>query len=165
MPSDPAAPVPYAPSPAEPPVTTAEATTTVAEIAGRLRIAAGRMAHETSAQSKLDGMTPSRLAALAVLQSDGPMRVGALAERAGISAPTTSRLVDCLEERGLILRTCDPDDHRAIRVSLSPEGEAALHDVRELGAGLLAGRIAELDPQTRAVLAAALPVIERLAGG
>lgn len=141
------------------------AATTVAEIAGRLRIAAGQMARETSAQSKLDGMTPSRLAALAVLQTGGPMRVGALAERAGISAPTTSRLVDCLEARGLIVRTTDPDDHRAIRVSLSAEGEAALHDVRELGAGLLAGRIAELDAAARAALEAALPVIEELAAG
>ena len=147
-------------------MSTAEAaTTTVAEIAGRLRIAAGRMARETSAQSKLDGMTPSRLAALAVLQSDGPMRVGALAERAGISAPTTSRLVDCLEERGLIVRTSDPDDHRAIRVSLSPEGEAALYAVRELGAGLLATRIGDLSPDARSALMAALPVIEELAAG
>jgi DNA-binding MarR family transcriptional regulator len=146
-------------------MSTAEATTTVAEIAGRLRIAAGRMARETSAQSRLDGMTPSRLAALAVLQTAGPMRVGALAERAGISAPTTSRLVDCLEERGLIVRTSDPDDHRAIRVSLSPEGEAALSGVRELGAGLLATRIADLTPEALAVLVAALPVIEELAAG
>ncbi|MBN9101374.1 MULTISPECIES: MarR family transcriptional regulator [unclassified Pseudonocardia] len=146
-------------------MSTAEATTTVAEIAGRLRIAAGRMARETSAQSRLDGMTPSRLAALAVLQTAGPMRVGALAERAGISAPTTSRLVDCLEERGLIVRTSDPDDHRAIRVSLSPEGEAALSGVRELGAGLLAARIADLTPEALAVLVAALPVIEELAAG
>ena len=147
-------------------MSTAEAApTTVAEIAGRLRIAAGRMARGASAQSKLDGMTPSRLATLAVLQTDGPMRVGALAERAGISAPTTSRLVDCLEERGLIVRTCDPDDHRAIRVSLSPEGEAALSGVRELGAGLLATRSGDLTPDALAVLTAALPVIEELAAG
>jgi len=146
-------------------MTTAEATTTVAEIAGRLRIAAGRMARETGAQSKLDGMTPSRLAALAVLETDGPMRVGALAERAGISAPTTSRLVDCLEERGLIVRTADPDDHRAIRVSLSAHGAEALLGVRELGSGLLAVRISDLDPAAQAVLVAALPVIEGLAAG
>lgn len=146
-------------------MTTGTAPTTVAEIAGRLRIAAGRMARETNAQSRLDGMTPSRLAALAVLQTDGPMRVGALAERAGISAPTTSRLVDCLEERGLIVRTSDPDDHRAIRVSLSPEGEAALGGVRALGAGLLATRIGALTPDARDVLVAALPVIEELASG
>lgn len=137
----------------------------VVEIAGRLRIAAGRMARGAIAQSRLDGMTPSRLATLAVLEADGPMRAGALAERAGISAPTTSRLVDCLEDRGLIVRATDPDDHRAIRVSLSPAGAAALHGVRELEAGLLAARIADLDPAARAALLAALPVIEQLAAG
>lgn len=47
-------------------------------------------------------MTPNRLAARAVLDADGPMRIGALVERVGISAPTTSRLMDCLAERGLI---------------------------------------------------------------
>lgn len=134
------------------------------ELAGRLRIAAGRLARETGAQSRLDGMTPSRLAALSVLESDGPLRVGALADRVGISAPTTSRLVDCLEERGLIVRAADPDDHRAIRVSLSADGEAGLNAVRELGAGLLALRITDLDPAARAALAAALPVLEELAG-
>ncbi|MDT7704917.1 MAG: hypothetical protein QOG20_524 [Pseudonocardiales bacterium] len=140
-------------------------TDCAAELAGRLRIAAGRLAREAGAQSRLDGMTPSRLAALAVLDSDGPLRVGALAERVGISAPTTSRLVDCLEGRGLIVRTADPDDHRAIRVSLSAEGAAGLHAVRELGAGLLADRIVDLDPHAVALLTAALPVLEELAAG
>jgi DNA-binding MarR family transcriptional regulator len=144
---------------------TADAPTTVAETAGRLRIAAGRIARETGAQSRLDGMTPSRLVALAVLEAHGPMRVGALAERVGISAPTTSRLVDCLVERELIVRTDDPDDHRATRVGLSPAGETALHDVRERGAGVLAARIAGLPLESQAVLAAALPVIEALAAG
>ncbi len=132
------------------------------ELAGRLRIAAGRLAREATAAGRHDGMTPSRLAALAVLAEYGPLRVGALAERVGISAPTTSRLVDCLEERGLIVRTTDPDDHRAIRVSLSAGGAAGLYSVRELGTGLLAERISRLTPEGLAALAAALPVLEEL---
>ncbi len=132
----------------------------VADIAGRLRIAAGRLAREATTHA--EGITPSRLAAMSVLDRCGPLRVGALAEKVGISAPTVSRLVDCLAERGLVVRTADPDDHRAIRISLSPAGAAALHSVRELGASLLAERISELDPAALAVLAAALPVLEDL---
>jgi DNA-binding MarR family transcriptional regulator len=134
----------------------------VAELAGRLRIAAGRLARDSVEQTRLDGMTPIRLAALAVLQSDGPLRIGALAERVGISAPTTSRLVDLLEERGHIVRTTDPEDHRCIRVSLSPQGEAGLTAVRELRTGRLAERIMQLDPAALAALAAAMPVLEEL---
>ncbi|MFC4948924.1 MarR family winged helix-turn-helix transcriptional regulator [Pseudonocardia sp. GCM10023141] len=147
--------------------TTTDATAgpTVAELAGRLRIAAGRLSREAGVQSKLDGMTPTRLAALAVLESDGALRVGELAERVGISAPTTSRLIECLDERGFIERTADPRDHRAVRVNLSAEGAAGLHAVRELGTGLIAERIDGLDPGARAVLAAALPVLEAIANG
>ncbi len=132
----------------------------VADIAGRLRIAAGRLTREASTHG--DGITPSRLAAMSVLDRCGPLRVGALAEKAGISAPTTSRLVDCLAERGLVLRTTDPDDHRATRISLSPSGAAALHSVGELGVSLLADRIGDLGEGDLAALAAALPVLERL---
>lgn len=133
---------------------------TVADIAGRLRIAAGRLAREASAHG--EGITPSRLAAMSVLDRCGPLRVGALAGCVGISAPTASRLVDCLAERGLIVRTADPDDHRAVRISLSRSGTAALHSVRELGAGMLAQRISGLDGAELAVLVAALPVLEDL---
>jgi hypothetical protein len=37
------------------------------EFAGRLRIAAGRIAREGLGQKRVDGMTPSRMTALAVL--------------------------------------------------------------------------------------------------
>jgi DNA-binding MarR family transcriptional regulator len=132
----------------------------VADMAGRLRIAAGRLTREATAHG--DSITPSRLAALSVLDRCGPLRVGALAEKVGISAPTTSKLVDCLAERGLVVRTTDPDDHRAVHISLSPSGDAALHSVRELGVSMLAERIGGLGEADLALLAAALPVLEGL---
>lgn len=141
---------------------TAPVAPAVAELAGRLRIASGKLARRGTTGA--DGMTPSRLAALAVLETEGPMRIGALAERVGISAPTTSRLVDCLAERGLIERTPDPHDHRAVHVGLSGAGAAGLAEVRRRGTGHLADRIAELDPQALAVLLAALPVLEAISG-
>ena len=109
-------------------------------------------------------MTPSRMTALAVLAAEEePLRMGELAARLGISAPTVSRLVDHLAERGFLERVADEDDHRATRVCLSPAGRDGLAAVREHGAGLLADRIAALDDAERAVLERALPVLERLA--
>jgi DNA-binding MarR family transcriptional regulator len=133
------------------------------EFAGRLRIAAGRIARDGLGQKRVDGMTPSRMTALAVLAAEGPLRMGELAARLGISAPTVSRLVDHLVERGFLERVTDEDDHRATRVRLSADGHRGLAAVREHGAGLLADRIACLDDAERALLERALPVLERLA--
>ncbi len=137
----------------------------VAELAGRLRIAAGRIARDGSAQTQADGMTPSRIAAISVLAVHGPQRMGELADRMAISAPTTSRLVECLGEKGLVERVPDPDDHRATQVRLSAAGAARLTALRERGTGLIADRIAGLSPAELTVLAAAMDVLERLACG
>ena len=135
------------------------------EFAGRLRIAAGRIARDGLGQKRVDGMTPSRMTALAVLAAEQePLRMGELATRLGISAPTVSWLFDHLAERGFLERTTDEDDHRATRVCLSAEGRRGLAAVREHGAGLLADRIAALDDGERAALEIALPVLERLCG-
>jgi DNA-binding MarR family transcriptional regulator len=134
------------------------------EFAGRLRIAAGRIARDGLGQKRVDGMTPSRITALAVLAAEEPLRMGELAARLGISAPTVSRLVDHLVEHGFLERVTDEDDHRATRVRLSAEGHSGLAAVRDHGAGLLADRIAALDDAERAALEIALPLLERLGG-
>jgi DNA-binding MarR family transcriptional regulator len=143
---------------------TAPTAPAAVEFAGRLRIAAGRIARDGLGQKHVDGMTPSRMTALAVLAAEEPLRMGELAARLGISAPTVSRLVDHLGERGFLERITDEEDHRATRVRLSAEGHSALAAVREHGAGLLADRIASLDDAERAALEIALPVLECLGG-
>jgi DNA-binding MarR family transcriptional regulator len=110
------------------------ALATEVEFAGRLRIAAGRIARSGLGQKPVDGMTPSRMTALAVLAAEQPLRMGELAARLGISAPTVSRLVDHLAELGFLERVADEDDHRATRVCLSPAGRDGLAAVREHGA-------------------------------
>jgi DNA-binding MarR family transcriptional regulator len=135
-----------------------------AELAGRLRLAASRIARDGLSQRRVDGMTPSRMTALSVLAAEGPLRIGELATRLGISAPTVSRLVDVLAERGLLKRVTDETDHRATRVRLSADGQAGLAAVREHGASLLAARIDALDAADRAAIGHALPALERLSG-
>ena len=133
-----------------------------AELASRLRLAVARIARDGLGQKRVDGMTPSRITALAVLAAEGPLRMGELAARLGTSAPTVSRLVECLAARGFLDRGTDEADHRATRVRLSPAGVAGLAAVHEHGDELLATRIAALTDDERAVLAAALAVLERL---
>ncbi|NMH96274.1 MarR family winged helix-turn-helix transcriptional regulator [Pseudonocardia acidicola] len=140
----------------------ASPTSESAELAGRLRIALSRLAQILRASDSGTGVTPTRLATLAILETSGPIRVGSLAERIGISAPTMSRIVDCLHERDLIRRAPDPDDLRATRVSISAGGVALLEELRHRSTGRLADRIGRLDPDRLAVLTAALPVLEEL---
>jgi DNA-binding MarR family transcriptional regulator len=133
------------------------------EVAGRLRLVMGRLGRRMAHAHPDAGVTPSRLVALGVLETTGPLRIGALAEHLGTSAPTTSRLVDCLHERGLVERTPDPDDHRATQVGLTPAGLARLHEQRTRATDDLTRRINRLRADRRAVLVAALPVLEEIA--
>ena len=56
----------------------------------------------------------------------GPRTNRELAELAGISAPTATRIVDGLLERGWVSRVADPTDRRAVVISLTETGRAAL---------------------------------------
>lgn len=55
-----------------------------------------------------------------------PLRLSALAGLLERDASTISRQVRQLEDRGLLERTGDPDDGRASRIGLTPEGRTRL---------------------------------------
>ncbi len=57
---------------------------------------------------------------------DGRLRVGDLAQALGVTVGGTSKLVDRIERAGLIRREPDPDDRRASRVALTPNGRRRL---------------------------------------
>lgn len=57
-------------------------------------------------------------------KSSEPLRLWELREGVLLSQPALSRLVDRLVTRGLIARTADDTDRRAVRLSLTPAGEA-----------------------------------------
>jgi len=56
----------------------------------------------------------------------GPRTNRELAELAGISAPTATRIVDGMLERGWVSRVADPIDRRAVVISLTEDGRATL---------------------------------------
>ena len=68
-------------------------------------------------------MTPSKLRALDLLARQGGLRVGELAAQVGIDDATATRLVDRLEDAGLVERRREPDDRRATTVALTRAGE------------------------------------------
>ena len=119
------------------------------------RRARGRAARDPSP----DGLSLAQYHLLEPL-SGGPRTNRELAEQAGISAPTATRMVDGLLQRGLVTRIDDPIDRRAVVISLSEDGRTALgQKQREYAARRR--RIAEaLDPHEQAV---ATDLLRRLA--
>ncbi|MEA2406403.1 MAG: hypothetical protein QOE69_522 [Thermoleophilaceae bacterium] len=85
------------------------------------RRARGRAAQDPSP----DGLSLAQYHLLEPL-AEGPRTNRELAELAGISPPTATRMVDGLLERGLLSRHEDPSDRRAVVISLTDSGRASL---------------------------------------
>jgi DNA-binding MarR family transcriptional regulator len=99
---------------------------------------------------------------LATLRDTGPRRITELAEAEAVAQPTVTTLVGRLERDGLVRRMADPEDARAVRVHLTDEGRGRLEALRADRAALLEARLTALTEDERAVLAAALPLLDTL---
>lgn len=130
------------------------------ELATRLRLAVGRLARRIRLAT--NDIPPLQLSALATLDKLGPLRSGELAQREAVTAPTMTRVLSALADRGLVMREADPTDARSVRVSLSPAGVDTLARIRSERTALLGARIARLSEEQRAALIAALPALEAL---
>jgi DNA-binding MarR family transcriptional regulator len=71
------------------------------------------------------GVTVAQAATLETLLSEGPLRLGSLGRRLGVTPSTLSRNVERLEGEGLVRREPDPEDARSSRVSLTVKGRTA----------------------------------------
>jgi DNA-binding MarR family transcriptional regulator len=136
----------------------------VVRLAGDLRTEVGRLVYHLRAPATRSGITPTRLSALAALtrHPDG-VRQGELADLMNISAPSMTRLVEIMEEAGWVERRRDPQDQRCLLLVLSPLGRTTIETVRDEAATQLSAELAELTDDERSALAAAVPVLRKLA--
>ena len=130
------------------------------ELAARLRVAVGRLHRRIRLDS--NDVPPLQLSTLVSIQQHGPLRLGELAAREAVSAPTMTRVLAALDERALIVRSQDPADARSTLVALSALGVEVLADVRSRRTALLDARLARLTAQQRAALEAAIPALEAM---
>jgi DNA-binding MarR family transcriptional regulator len=107
-------------------------------------------------------MSRSAASVLGTLRDEGPSRITELARIEAVTQPTMTTLVTRLERDGLVARSPDPDDARAVRVVITEEGLRRLARMRAERAALLDDALEELEPRERAALEAALPVLEKL---
>jgi DNA-binding MarR family transcriptional regulator len=117
------------------------------EFSRAARRARGRAAGRPSG----DGLSLAQFHLLEPL-ADGPLTNRQLAEQAGVSSPTATRMLDLLVGRRLVTRLEDPVDRRAVLISLTPAGREAL-----------AAKLAEVEQGRRRVAAALEPDEQRVA--
>jgi DNA-binding MarR family transcriptional regulator len=129
----------------------------------RLRRTVLRLARQLNAASVGEGLTPTQASVLGIITRRGPLGLTELSEIEGLNPTMLSRVVGKLDSFGLIRRLRDPDDFRAARVEVTPEGKQTNQRIAAERAAILSERLAGLPPDQEAALVAALPALENLA--
>jgi len=129
----------------------------------RLRRVILRLARQLNAASVGEGLTPTQASVLGIVANRGPLGLTELTEIEGLNPTMLSRVVGKLDSFGLIRRLRDPDDFRAARVEVTPDGLQAYQRIAAQRAAILSERVAGLPPEQEAALIAALPALENLA--
>jgi DNA-binding MarR family transcriptional regulator len=143
-------------------MTVAGASTSVASLAPRLRVAVTRLNRRLRSNA-LGGISPAQASALAMIERLGSPALHTLAAAEQIRPPSMTRIVDALESDGLVERRVDDADRRSSRVSLTPAGRRELTTIRNRKTAFLEQRLAALSEADRVSVAQALDILERLA--
>lgn len=133
-----------------------------AELAARLRMTLGRLNRRVR-QHGPQALSSSQASTLASVETLGPVRLGDLAAREGVTAPTQSRLVASLEQQGLLRRMPDPEDRRATLLDITAQGRRQLQRLRGERSAFLVAQLGRLSGEQRQALVTALDALETLA--
>jgi DNA-binding MarR family transcriptional regulator len=76
-----------------------------------------------------DALTLPQLASLHLVEVNGSMRIGEIAEQLLLPMPAASRVISDMVDRGLFERREDPTDRRAKTVSLTPAGRTLIDTI------------------------------------
>src|ERR1700691_4824361 len=94
----------------------------------------------------------STLSVLHTLSRNGPMRLTDLTATEQLKQPALTSLVARLERDGLVLRRRDPEDGRAVLISLTQEGSAVIRSRRASRVAKLSRLVDRLAPDERDML-------------
>lgn len=129
----------------------------------RLRIAVARLSRRLRPTEAAGSLTATEVDVLVAAERRGPIRLSDLASFAGLNPTMLSRLIPKLETAGLVRRLGAEGDRRVCRVEATAKGYRLLERIRSERNDALSKRLAELSPEERETLLAALPVLEDLA--
>src|SRR5260370_19986667 len=133
---------------------TSAQTRSDAGLASSLRISVGRLARRLRVERTVPGtaeplLSDTQFAALAKLETHGPMSPGELAEYEKVQPPSMTRVIATLEEYRLVTRAAHASDKRQVVLTVTAAGRGPVGKApRRRGAGG-AGRAARRAPPRR----------------
>ncbi|WP_369184005.1 MarR family winged helix-turn-helix transcriptional regulator [Streptomyces sp. Y1] len=130
-----------------------------AELADAMTRAIKRIRRRTGERLDPYGITPGQARALRTLAHapgcelpDRAMRLSDLADKLHIAPRSATTVVDALEEAGLVERSPDPADRRAVRILLTEAGRAAVERIGRVRDEVAQEYFGEVSPADQAVL-------------
>lgn len=138
-----------------------------AELAGELQRVLSKLFSvlrrgDTTNKSQAGDLTLAQLSILLTLLESGPIRMTELAAHERVRTPTTTVAIRRLEKLGLVKRSRDPSDLRAVLVEVTPRGLVQHREALAARRTFLAGMLGNLSAEDQAALAAALGPLDRL---
>jgi MarR family transcriptional regulator, transcriptional regulator for hemolysin len=128
------------------------------DVARHMRTCGDQMAQE-------HGLTRAQITILARLERQPDVSQNELAAIAEVAPMTIARLIDRLEELGLVKRCPDPDDRRVWRLQLTPAAAPILREIRRLRAKLHSVMTNGIDPAVLDAMAKGLRRMKENVGG
>jgi DNA-binding MarR family transcriptional regulator len=110
------------------------------------------------------GLSAPRLSALSVVIYRGPISLTELAKAESVTAPTMTRLVQALVKAGLVEKSVDESDNRAVLLRATPTGRDTLNLARARRLAALEEILRRLSPDDAALVARAVSILEPLLG-
>lgn len=108
-------------------------------------------------------LTLAQLSILLTLLDRGPIRMTELAAHERVRTPTTTVAIRRLEKLGLVKRSRDPSDLRAVLVNVTPRGLVQHREALEARRKVLITMMAKLTPEDIDNISKALAPLEKLA--
>src|SRR3954468_8224789 len=145
-----------------------ETESPVGELAGELQRVLSKVFSvlrrgDTTNRAEAGDLTLAQLSILLTLLDQGPIRMTDLAAHERVRPPTTTVAIRRLEKLGLVKRSRDPSDLRAVLVDITPEGLAQHQEALANRRAFLGTLLAKLGPEELEMLSKALVPLERIA--
>lgn len=88
-------------------------------------------------EKKIAGYNPSEFKVLVTIKHGAndektEMKISEISQILQVTPPTVTQIINILEKDGLVERTVDPDDRRAVKIRLTPAGIKVTEEARKL---------------------------------
>jgi DNA-binding MarR family transcriptional regulator len=133
-------------------------------LAGQLHSAVVHLLRSVRKADQSSGLNAPRLSALSVIVFAGPVTLGELAAAEQVRPPTMTRIVQALEEQGLVSKRIDETDRRNVRLSATIKGQRRMIQARRKRTQALVRRIGLLSSREQSILGGLIDVLAKLTG-